>query len=44
MRTKIKGVYLANMSMVYPFDRGTNYAVKMGEDVAKKVISDLRNK
>ncbi|KKT30968.1 MAG: hypothetical protein UW16_C0002G0002 [Microgenomates group bacterium GW2011_GWC1_44_10] len=35
------GVYLANMSMVYPFDRGTNYAVKMGTDVAKMVINDL---
>lgn len=33
---KSEGKYLfANMSMVYPFDRGTNYAVKMGVDIAK---------
>ncbi len=36
------GIYLANMSMVYPFDRGTNYAVKLGNDIAELVISDLR--
>ena len=42
IKTKEKGLYLANMSMVYPFDRGTNYAVKMGMDVAKQVLVDLR--
>ena len=42
MRTKTKGIYLANMSMVYPFDRGTNYAVKMGRDVARIIKDDLR--
>jgi len=36
------GIYTANMSMVYPFDRGTNYAIKLGKEVAKLVISDLR--
>lgn len=44
MRTETPGVYLANMSMVYPFDRGTNYAVKMGTDVAKIVLRDLNTK
>ncbi len=34
-----KGKYLfANMSMVYPYDRGTNYAVKLGVEVAKKCL------
>jgi protoporphyrinogen oxidase len=42
MKTDLPGLYLANMSMVYPFDRGTNYAVKMGDDVALQVIKDLR--
>ncbi len=42
MRTETPGVYLANMSMVYPFDRGTNYAVKMGTDVAKMIADDLK--
>jgi len=41
-KTEFSGLYLANMSMVYPFDRGTNYAVKMGEEVAKQVLSDIR--
>lgn len=35
-------VFIANMSMVYPFDRGTNYAVKMGTDVAKRLHEELR--
>ena len=36
--TKFKNLWVANMSMVYPYDRGTNFAVKMGVDVAKKVV------
>lgn len=42
IKREYKGLYLANMSMVYPFDRGTNYAAKMGFDVAKQIIKDLR--
>ena len=40
-RVKSQGLYVANMSMVYPFDRGTNYAVKMGKEVAEMMIKDL---
>lgn len=35
--TKLSRVYVANMSMVYPWDRGTNYAVEMGKQVASLV-------
>lgn len=35
--TPIKNVYLANMQQVYPWDRGTNYAVELGEKIAKIV-------
>jgi protoporphyrinogen oxidase len=35
--TPIKNVYLANMDMVYPWDRGTNYAIEMGEKVAELI-------
>ena len=35
--TPLKGVYLANVQQVYPWDRGTNYAVEMGERVARMV-------
>lgn len=35
--TPIKNVYLANMDMVYPWDRGTNYAIELGYRVAEIV-------
>ncbi len=35
--TPLKNVYLANMQQVYPWDRGTNYAVELGEKVAKLI-------
>jgi protoporphyrinogen oxidase len=37
MITPLKNVYLANMQQVYPWDRGTNYAVELGEKVAKMI-------
>jgi protoporphyrinogen oxidase len=33
--TPIKNVFLANMDMVYPWDRGTNYAVEIGKNIAE---------
>ncbi len=33
-QTPVEGVYLANMQQVYPWDRGTNFAVEIGERVA----------
>jgi hypothetical protein len=35
------GLYLASMSQVYPWDRGTNYAVEIGRRVAGLVHRDL---
>jgi len=32
--TPIPGVYLSNLDSIYPWDRGTNYAVEMGKRVA----------
>lgn len=37
--TPLNNVYLANMQQVYPWDRGTNYAVELGEKIAKYVSS-----
>ncbi len=37
-KTPIENVYLANMDMVYPWDRGTNYAVELGHKIAKLVL------
>ncbi len=32
--TPIPNFYIANLDMTYPYDRGTNYAVKLGREVA----------
>jgi len=32
--TPLKNFYIANLDMTYPFDRGTNYAIKIGKKVA----------
>lgn len=37
--TPYKHLYLANIQQVYPWDRGTNYAVKIGKRIAEKIIS-----
>lgn len=37
MDTPLKHIYLANMEQVYPWDRGTNYAVQLGETVSKLI-------
>jgi len=33
----MEGLYVANMSMVYPWDRGTNYAIEAGQKVAQMI-------
>jgi protoporphyrinogen oxidase len=40
-RTPVDGLYLANMSQIYPEDRGQNYSIRMGEQVAEMVADDL---
>jgi len=40
-RTPIKNLYLANTTQIYPEDRGTNYSVRMGRQVAELVMEDL---
>lgn len=39
MITPLQNVYLANIEQVYPWDRGTNYAVELGEKVANLIQS-----
>lgn len=36
-KTPLSNVFLANIQQVYPWDRGTNYAVELGEKVAELV-------
>ena len=38
LHTTIPGLVLANTTQVYPEDRGTNYAVRLGEQAAKAVL------
>lgn len=40
LRTPIRGLYFASMSQVYPWDRGTNFAVEIGRRVAAMVLGD----
>ena len=36
--TPAKNVYVANMDMTYPYDRGTYFAVQLGEDVSNFIL------
>jgi protoporphyrinogen oxidase len=36
-RTPDKNFFVANLDMTYPYDRGTNYAVKLGKEVSKLI-------
>ncbi len=40
LKTPIPGLYWASMSQVYPWDRGTNYAVEIGRRAAKEMMAD----
>jgi protoporphyrinogen oxidase len=41
LATPIPGLYLASMSQVYPWDRGTNYAVQIGRQVAARLLAEM---
>ena len=41
LRTPVPGLYFASMSQVYPWDRGTNYAVEIGRRTAKMIAADF---
>jgi protoporphyrinogen oxidase len=38
--TPEKNFYIANLDMTYPYDRGTNYAVKLGKEIATKILEE----
>ncbi len=38
-QSPIKGLYLANFAQIFPYDRGTNFAVQEGEKIAKQIIN-----
>lgn len=35
--TPVKNLYCANLDMTYPYDRGMNYAVKLGKQIAELI-------
>lgn len=39
LRTPLPGLYWASMSQVYPWDRGTNFAVQLGREVAREMLA-----
>lgn len=41
METPINNLFLTNMSMIYPWDRGTNYAVWLGERAAALILKKI---
>ncbi len=40
IRTPVAGLYLASMYQVYPWDRGTNFAVEIGRRAARLLLED----
>jgi protoporphyrinogen oxidase len=40
LKTPVPGLYFASMSQVYPWDRGTNFAVEIGRRVARMVLAE----
>jgi protoporphyrinogen oxidase len=41
LKTPIPGLYWASMSQVYPWDRGTNFAVEIGRRAAREMLSGM---
>ncbi|MDA1096083.1 MAG: NAD(P)/FAD-dependent oxidoreductase [Chloroflexi bacterium] len=44
LRTPIDGLWLASMSQVYPQDRGTNYSIRLGQEVARLAMGEVEPK
>jgi len=42
IRTPVDGVYFASMSQVYPWDRGTNFAVEIGRRAAGIILEEAK--
>ena len=40
LKTPIQGLWFASMSQVYPWDRGTNFAVEIGREAARRMLEE----
>jgi protoporphyrinogen oxidase len=43
IQTPIRGLLFASMSQVYPWDRGTNFAVQIGRKAARMILTESPN-
>jgi protoporphyrinogen oxidase len=43
LKTPMSGLFFASMSQVYPWDRGTNFAVEIGRKVARRMLQEQGN-
>ncbi|MEA4908373.1 MAG: NAD(P)/FAD-dependent oxidoreductase [Chloroflexi bacterium] len=43
IRTPLPGLYFASMSQVYPWDRGTNFAVRIARQAARLILADAQS-
>ena len=43
LETSTPNLYLASMAQVYPWDRGTNYAIELGQKVSNLIINQSRS-
>jgi protoporphyrinogen oxidase len=43
LRTPIRNFYLGNTTQIYPEDRGTNYSVRLGQDIARLIDTDAKS-
>lgn len=41
IKLEAKGLFFGNMAQIYPEDRGLNYAIRMGYDIAQNIIEFL---
>jgi protoporphyrinogen oxidase len=41
IETPVEGIYFASMSQVYPWDRGTNFAVEIGRRAAREMMAEI---
>lgn len=44
IKTPVKGLYIANIDSIFPWDRGTNYAVALGKEAAKKMTETTKKR
>jgi protoporphyrinogen oxidase len=42
LETPLRGLWFASMSQVYPWDRGTNFAIRIARQAAARIVADKR--